>query len=202
MDDFEGPKLSHKWVATRYSQGGQNDGQWLREVKNSKLFWKGLNAGTEAGYWGEWLSLPVNALGDIIIDTDIRLKRISGVGNYIFGVGFNQTANLIPRYGVMQLYTGGAIYCHGRNNFSQTVFPAMSSKNQYGPVATNDCLLPARIVRKSNYAFLYIGGFYIGHFAYASTITSVDIVSMWQNGVFDSEMSMDVIRVTPASVVL
>ena len=39
-DDFTSNRLSDKWVTTRLSAGGQNDGVLTRTVKDSKVSWK------------------------------------------------------------------------------------------------------------------------------------------------------------------
>ena len=202
IDDFEGNRLSKKWVATRLSMGGQNDGVWTREVKNSKIYWIPTSSGTETGYFGEWLSLPVNAIGDIIVDMVARGRGTAGVPNGFIGVGVNQTALTRVRYGVQMNFPAAvtpAIYA--TNNAAFVYWPGFPSRfAQY--YSTSDAIAKFRVVRKNGYLFLYINNIFAGQYAYAPAITTVDIYSTWQTGQLAEEHWVDYIKVTPESVVL
>lgn len=200
IDDFEGNKLSHKWVATRYSSGGQYDGVWIKEVNDSKLYIKPTSVGTESAYWGEYTSLPVSATGDIKIDAHIRQKRNSGSSS-LLGVGVNQSVGNNLKYGVSMIFGGGVVnYLIGNNNFVQTPFPARPTKT-YAALSA-DQILSCRIVRKNGFLFLYGNSFYLGQYAFAATITTVDIVFVQYQNDLGGERWIDWIKVWPASVVL
>jgi hypothetical protein len=201
IDDFEGNKLSHKWVETRLSDGGQNDGVWRREVKDSKLYAVGVNGGTEAGFWGANIALPVNATGDIIIDAVIRHKANASLNGNI-GIGINQAGFAFDiRNGLRSgLAGGGSAYIRGFNATVPTPFPCMPSKSFTGPLGA-DLISPLRIVRKNGYVTLFINGQYVGQFAYAPVITTVDIVFLWRTNEVSSEKWVDWIRIYPRSVV-
>jgi len=199
IDDFVNPSnaLSSKWVATRISIGGQNDGVLVRTIKDSKIYWKATSLGTEANYWGEKLSLPVNAPGDIIVEALIRHK--TSVVNNNMGIGVNQGAAISwVRY-------GGSIFdlsfFIGLNNGGPTIFPgfpAMTGQNRN--IADSGSIL-IKTVRRNGYMFIYIDGLYVGSYVYAATITTVDIVVCWLNSLIP-ENWIDYIKVTPREVVL
>ena len=198
IDDFEGNKLSSKWVPTRYSQGGQNDGVWRREIKDSKVYWVAVSQGTEGNRWGEILTLPVNAPGDIIIEAPIRCKNAANYGQ--MGIGVNHA--LYPsweRYGVTT-YNEGIRYVFGSNVGTWTSFPGFPSKTYMGTYPTTDYSSIFKVKRKNGYIFLYADEKYLGSYAYAPTITTVDIIAWWN--AIGVEHWIDWIKVTPSSVVL
>ena len=201
IDDFEGNKLNPKWVATRLSTGGQNNGVWTREVKDSKIYWNGVNVGTETGFWGETLSLPVNATGDIIVEALIRQKRTAGTTT-VFGVGVNQsiiTAETLN--GVEIIWPGiGANWMYGRRTGATTTWPGMPSKT-YQAFGQDD-IKRIRIVRKNGVLFLYGDSQFVGQGTYAPTITTVDISANWYQAQTGAEKWVDYIKVWPSSVVL
>jgi hypothetical protein len=191
-------------VATRLSDGGQNDGVWTREVRDSKLYWRGTNAGTEAGYWGEKLSLPVNAPVDIIIEAAVRQRVTGGGAQRRLGIGFNHLlAATIIRYGVT-FSNIGSEYIIGSNAGAATPFPSRPVQNALGPFGL-DTLSTFKIVKRNGYVFLYAkygSNYYLGQYAYAPAITSVDIIFTNAAGIIDAEKWVDWIKVWPASVVL
>jgi hypothetical protein len=200
IDDFEGNKLSRKWVATRYSQGGQNDGQWLREVKDSKLYWSLVNGNTEGGYWGNVISLPVNAVGDIIIEAMVRRKHTPQFGFIQIGVNNpSPPVNNNVRYGVALAGAGQQV--SGTNNYGLTAFPGFPAKNNI-LLNQTDSLSKMRIVRKNGYLFLYDYGIYVGSYAYNVTIQSVDIFVGWFMNNPVSDYWVNYVKVWPESVVL
>ena len=199
IDDFEGNKLSRKWVATRYSFGGQNNGVWTREIKDSKIYAIPTSTGTESGFWGERFSLPVNAPGDITIKALIRQKRTSGAQSYLL-VGIDDTTMNTKSCG-LGLLGGATNYKTGFKVVGQTTFPGFPSKTEQ--ISATDQLAELRIVRKNGYVFYYIDNLYIGQYAYANTIATVDIYFTWDQGALGVvEKWVDWIRVSPSSVVL
>ena len=200
IDDFEGNKLSSKWIASRFSAGGQNDGVWLRQVVDSKIYWIGTSDGTENNWFGEKLSLPVNAVGDIIVNAVVRHKANGGT-NGILAVGVNQ-ASMTDHvdYGVELLLTGGAIYIRGYNGITITTWPALPSKLQNN-TGSIDYLAELKIVRKNNVMFLYINGTFVGSYSFNPTITTVDILSIWHTN-FTAQHWVDWIKVSPKSVII
>lgn len=202
IDDFEGNKLSSKWVATRFSVGGEADGVWLREIKDSKLYWVGVNLGTESNWWGEELALPVNAPGDIIIEAMIRFRRTAGLEG-VLGIGFNSIGAISGPvfYGVNLGYEGANEY-YATNAGGRTIWPGSPEKDIMTP-PTGDNLLHVRIVRRNGYVFLYANNFYMGHYAYALAINDVDIINHLRNTPGDETMQrwVDWIKVYPRSVV-
>ena len=201
IDDFEGNKLDSKWISSRHSDGGQNDGVWTRRIKDSKVYWNGVNTGTENNYWGEILSLPVNAPGDISIEALIRMKRTDGVYGSI-GVGFNHAnANAILKYGgVLFINASSPGYVAGENNTTLTPFPGFPSQLFQGSLGA-DIIMKIRVIRKNNYAFIYMGNLYVGQYAYANTITTVDIVNYWYFPLCNNERWVDYISVWPRECV-
>jgi len=200
-DDFEGNKLNPKWVATRYSQGGQNNGVWTRDIKDSKIYWKPTSGGTETGWWGEIISLPVSAPGDIRIKAQIRQKRSAGSESRL-GIGVNQSAGISVKYGLEMDPTGYAVqYFWGRNNFGQTAWPGFPSKVS-NPTPSGDTIIIVTIVRKNGYLFIYGNNKYTGQNAYATSISTVDLVFLVQQADITHEKWIDWIEVTPSSVVL
>jgi len=200
IDDFEGNKLNPKWVATRISGGGQNNGVWTREVKDSKLYWKPTNSGTESDVWGEKLSLPVNvpAGTDIKVEATWRIK-ISGVGGFYPGVGMDSTNYVLNG---VQTYAGAAgnPYLAGKSTVGATNWPGFPSRNNI-PLPS-DVIVPMRIVRKNGYVFLYGYGMYIGSYSNNNAISNVNINLNAITTMLAIEIWLDWIRVTPSSVVL
>ena len=186
-------------MATRYSQGGQNNGVWTREIKDSKIYWVGTSIGTETGYWGERISLPVNAPGDIFIEAQLR-QRIPGAGNGRFSIGVNEdSASFQAKYGCVLAMGAGATAIWGTNNVIATLlpgFPGLAPSFIYPA----DFIAVCKIRRKNGYMFLYINEKYVGQYAYAPTITSVDIMAYFQNTPAVPKW-VDWLRVTPSSVV-
>ena len=201
IDDFESNKLDRRWVATRLSQGGQNNGVWTREVKDSKVYWVGVSVGTENGWWGEKISLPVNATGDIIIEASMRQKGNAAI-NATIGVGFNfALLSYYPRYGCALFMPGaGANYKEGFNAGTATTFPGFPSKSSQP--ASSDIISNVRVIRKNGYVFLYMDGLFVGSYAYAPAITTVDIMAAWYIAEVSSQKWVDWIKVWPSSVVL
>lgn len=206
IDDFEGNKLNPKWVATRISLGAQNDGVWTREIKDSKLYYRGVSGGTEGSYWGELLSLPVNALGDIIIECSCRQKLTTAWNHSRFGpAGVNFTTAHAGQVSYGPCILTGA----GTNNLFggfiagvPTNFPGFPSKN-FITKGTDDIFL-TRLIRKNGYLFIYINGTFVGQGAYAAAITNVNIYSGWFQvaNPTGQERWVDWIKVWPSSVVL
>ena len=202
-DDFEGNKLNPKWVSSRFSQGGQNDGVWSRDIKDSKLHWIGTGGGTETIFWGEYLSIPVNAPGDIIIEALVRQKNISASFGGL-GVGFNQAVlTAETRYGCSLNIAGGvaSVDRKGKNNTVDTPFPGFPSRNKV-TMATSDLLTKFRIVRKNGYVFIYQNELFVGQYSYAPVITSIDMNAIWLTNQIGTDKFIDWIKITPSSVVL
>jgi hypothetical protein len=205
IDDFEGNKLSSKWVEARYSQGGQNDGVWVREVKNSKLYWRnatGGGGGTETGWWGENIQLLLNAPSDIKIEAQVRCK--SGGANYdLVGISFNSVgAPAGPAYGMTGFFEG-VFKTQGYNIGAVTPwpgFPAMFNTAW----ASADNLINWRLVRKNGYSFYYVNNTFVGQGVYNSLITSVNIYfrRFTNSGGLVNENWVEYISVTPREVVL
>ena len=174
-------------------------------MSDSKLHYIGVSRGTETGYFGEILSLPVNATGDIIVEAEVRQRRLAASSYGLFGVGVNQSATFQIRYGVHASLAGtGNYYREGRNNAAYCTWPGFPSKIQQNSGLT-DILSRCRVVRKNGYMFLYIDGFYVGQYAYATTITTVDFLFLirFDTGTFyNNEAWAHWIKVTPSSVVL
>ena len=203
INDFNRAEDLKRFVVTRISTGLQNDGVFTRTVKNSKIIWAAVNAGTETGYFGEKLELPVNAPGDITVEAVCRLKRTAGVSGAYLGIGVNQSGSGIqrPRYGVVAGVDGsGTQEWYGSNNAALTTFPGFPSMLavQSQP---SDSILSFKVVRKNGYIFLYINGFYVGQYAYATTITDVAIVNTWFFNSFGSQRTVDYLRIWPKEVV-
>ena len=198
-DDFLGNKRNYKWVSKRYSQGGQNTGVWLTYVKDSKLYWTGVDKVTEGSWWGETISLPVNAPGDIIIEASMRIKY---GGNYCaMALGINDPGTLMTNYGIAS-YSEGLLKTGALNATAGTPFPGFPSMTQRFDNYT-DFILNYRIVRKNGYAFLYANGTFIGQYAYANLITTVDICfKRHAAGNTTGETWCDWISVYPREVVL
>ena len=201
IDDFEGNKLNPKWVATRVSTGGQADGVWTREVKDSKVYWKSVNRGTESTYWGENLRLPVNAPGDIIVEAMVRLKS-TGAGTLPnLCMGFNEVGASYIQRGVLVYARTADMQKFGINGVFGTPFPSFPSKT-YQQVPVTDLVDKFTIRRKNGYLFFYHDNLYVGSYAYAPTITTLDIRSLWYATEILVEYWIDWIKVTPSSVVL
>jgi hypothetical protein len=166
-------------------------------IKDSKLYWAGVATNTESSYWGEDLSLPVNATGDIVIEAGLRQKDSGSVFS-IFPMGVNQGVLGLVRYGV----ESSVSYWYGRNNGANVNLPGYPAHNYIGPHGL-DVNYVARVVRRNNYLFLYIDKFYMGSYAFAAPITTVDIGSHWGLGVNDwkTERWIDYISVWPREVV-
>jgi len=203
-DDFDKDgKLNHKWTSTRLSGGGQNDGVWNLEVKDSKLYMVGVSGGTESGFWGHKLSLPVNATGDIVIEGRMRHHNFSGGAiQGIFGVGINHNlASSSVRCGVEMNFSGTTSnYTFGRNSHVKTPWPGMPSTVQV-PLP-GDTLADFRIVRNADYVSLYIYGIFVGKYSFSSAITTVDIVSCWRITDIDTAKYLDYIKIYPEECVL
>jgi len=199
---FPGNQLPYGWTATRLSAGGQNNGVWTREIKDNKIYWVGVGVGTESSWWGEKLSIPVNAVGDIIIDATIRQKANTSADSN-FGVGFNLLLVAYPiRFGTSLILPGAANnYKYSFNNASATPFPGFPSKTAQGPMG-GDFISNLRIVRKNGYVALYMDNLLMGSFAYASTITSVDILSTWYIANISCQKWLQDLSIYPSSVVL
>ena len=203
---FPDNKLPYGWTATRVSQGGQLDGVWNRDIKNNKIYWTGVGGGTETGWWGEKLSIPVSATGDIIVEATIRQKSTTSL-NASFGVGFNHVLSAHPiLYGCMLTLPGTAFNTKsGFNAGVLTAFPGFPSKNSQNSTVT-DQLSNIRIVRKwsgaTGYVSLYMDGLYVGAFTNAVTITSVNILSAWYQAGFGCEKWLQDLSIYPSSVVL
>lgn len=176
---------------------------WTREVKDSKVYWDGVNGGTESSWWGERISLPVNAPGDIIIEAQVRQKWYGGAGlNSIIDVAVNNTAVFMTRTGEgMSLGGASSNFRHGYNAGALTPLPGFPSRVYVGNLGA-DVITKFRIVRKNGYLFLYGEGTFLGQFAYAATITSVDILALWNIGAIACQKWIDWIKVWPSSVVL
>ena len=201
IDDFEGNKLSSKWVATRYSGGGQLDAVWTRVIKNSKIQWDGVSNGTETGWWGEYISLPVDAPGDIKIEALIRQKWYGGGGrNSNLGVGFGWSVGNIVRGAILSLSYVSSNYKLGYNAGAGTPLPGFPSKTNVGPLGA-DIISKVVCNRRNNYMFIYVDDTFLGQFAYAPTITSVDISATWAPNDISCFKSCDYISVWPREVV-
>ena len=203
IDDFEGNKLNRKWVATRFSVGGQNNGAYTATVSDSKLRLAAIGAGTESDYWGVIHTLPVNAVGDIIVDAQIRAKLLGGSAFGRFGVALNQPTVCYAQYGGEIGQPGaGANYLIGHNGGTAgTRLPGFPSKAFLGPLGIDD-IAHIRLVRKNNYLAIFINNTLIGMNAYPAAVTNVGIVASWYAGTYQNEGWIDWLRITPSSVVL
>jgi hypothetical protein len=200
IDAFQGNKLNPKWTHNQYSGGGQKNGTYSFDIKNSKAFWVGTNGGTESAYWGDIMLLPVNATGDIKIEALLRQKVVNGLYGYL-SLGINQPIDL-TKYGVrFNLAGAGSNYRGGVNDFSSTSLPSMPSMTSQGPLGV-DYISKFKIVRKNGYIFLYSDNLYVGTFAYAPTITNVAICAIWLTNTFLDEKSCEYVKIWPSSVVL
>jgi hypothetical protein len=190
-------------VATRFSGGGEADGVWRREIVNGKLYWVGVNLGTESNWWGEDLALPVNAVGDIIIEAQIRYRHNTGLEG-LLGIGFNHAGfiNGPVRYGMNLGYEGQNEYFGSALAGGRTIWPGTPEKDIMTP-PTGDNTLTVRVLRRNGYVFYYANNFYVGHFAYAATITEVNIINHLRNTPGDEteQRWVDWIKVYPRSVV-
>jgi len=203
VDDFEGNALNYKWVPSRLSLGGQNDGIWTRQIKNSKLYYNGVSQGTENSYWGEKLSLPINAwTGDMRIEAQMRLKYSGGPGNIaVLGMGVNEAPGSEIGNGVEVIFPGaGVIFLYGRLGGLSSNWPARPAQNQLNTTVT-DFLASVVIVRKTGYLFLYCNGFYVGQGAIAGAINTIDIKNNWYQGQIGFERWVDYVSVWPREVV-
>jgi hypothetical protein len=202
IDAFQGNKRNDKWQSNRISDGGQNTGVWYSQVKNDKLYWKGQTINTESSWWGENISLAVNAPGDIIIEAEVRLKRVTGL-NARTGIGFNQGATTSGlRYGTA-IHWEALMYLLGVNVGGATPWPGRPSQSYLTP-GTSDQIALMRVIRKNGYAFLYTNGYYVGSYVFAPTITTVNIVNVLHNGAQDIDIERWIhwVRVWPREVVL
>jgi hypothetical protein len=160
-----------------------------------------VSAGTESGYWGELLTLPVDAPGDIRIDAQIRQKWNAG-GMARLGVGVNNAplAGGAIRNGAQLTTIGGPTYKEGLVALANRTFPgfpAMTGQN----TGLADLISNIVVMRKNNYIFIYLDGLYVGQAAFAASITTVDIISSWNTGVFNVEKWIDYISVWPRECV-
>jgi hypothetical protein len=201
-ESFNGNRMSPKWRATRYSTGGELDGVWTREVRDHKLYWHPLSSGTESMYFGEWLSLPVNSPGDIIVDAVIRGKGYGGAPNGFIGVGFNQVAASRVLYGA-QLNFPASVFAafYGTNNLAIWPWPGFPSKI-YMMTAESDLICSLRVVRQGGYMTIYINGYCVAQYAYAPTITTVEIYSTWQHLQIQEDHWLHNLTVWPREAVL
>jgi hypothetical protein len=186
----------------RYSSGGQNDGVWTRVIKDSKIYWSKVNRGTESSYWGEKLTLPVSAAGDIIAEASIRMKRISGQIGRI-AVGFNDTGTGgTIRNGAEILNFGGAgTTCLDSYVSGAGPGPLPARPSQTYVLCSDDIISNLRVVRKNGYLFVYSNGFYLKQAALAATITTVDIIALQFADIGSFDMWIDYISVWPREVV-
>ena len=192
--------MDRRWATTRYSAGGQNDAVLTRIIADSKVYWKVASAGTESGYFGQVISLPVNATGDIIIEASIRHKNnTDGYGG--ISVGVNQTPSNGIKYGTVLAAVLGTISIAGLNNLVVIPFVAHPNMTRLD-LPGGDVVSTIRLVRKNGYLFIYNYGYYIGSYAYAATITTVDIFNRWWNAAIAAERWIDWIKVWPKEVVL
>jgi hypothetical protein len=156
--------------------------------------------GTESGYFGQWISLPVNAIGDIIIEALVRYKRNTD-GFATISVGVNQTPGNYIKYGSNLGAPGiGVVSLTAGNNFGAVIFPALPSKTRID-LPISDVVSVIRIVRKNGYVSIYNYGYYLGQFAYAAPITTVDIINNWHIIGITAKRWIDYIKVWPESVV-
>ena len=201
IDDFEGNKLSSKWVATRNSDGGQYTGVFTREVKDSKLYWNSTSWATETLRYGETIALPVNAPGDITIEALVRQKGV--VAYSVLGVGVNKTAGSLSVPSVRYDTGGGALNSVYGIDAAFLIGPLPARPAQGGiSNISSDTIGLFKIVRKNGRMFWYGNGFYLKSLAYANTITQVDITATWMAGYIPSEKWVEYIKVSPSSVVL
>jgi len=199
---FPDNKLPYGWTATRYSFGGQNDGVWTRDIKNNKIYWHPTSSGTETGYFGEWLSVPVNAIGDINVEATVRGRATGGAPNGFIGVGINQSAVSRVKYGTQLNFPGAiSVAMYGTNNIVFTPWPGRPGQSTVSGLGA-DYISNMRVVRKNGYLFLYSNSFYLGQYAYAPAITRVDIYSTWQTGQLLEDHWLQDLAITPSSVVL
>ena len=203
VDDFEGNKLNPKWVPTRMSGGGQNDGVYAHEVKDSKIRFTASNRGTESGYWGELIALPVNATGDAIIEACLRHKSNNSTGPEGIGIGFNQLGFTFNVNRGIFFYNGGLqLTANGRNAGGAINLPAHPNMAGYTYSYTGDAILNARVVRKNGYLFFYGNNVFLGSYAYNNALTDVSITAHRYTTAFSSELYCDWIKVWPKEVVL
>ena len=171
-------------------------------MKDSKVSWTGVSGGTEGDWWGEKISLPVNAVGDIILESLIRQKWYGPGGrNGNLTIGFGGNLGESIRYGGgLSLANVSNNYKYAINSGSSVALPSFPSKNSVGPIGT-DVLTRIRISRINGYISVYIDNTFLGKFAYAPAITTVDIVATFKLSYVECYKSVDWIRVTPSAVV-
>jgi hypothetical protein len=201
-ESFKGNRMSSKWRATRFSQGGQLDGVWTREVRDGKLYFKPVNVGTEASQWGERLYLPLNAPsgGDFIIEADWRIKVSAGCTFYP-GVGVNSSGGAVMN-GV-RTYAGFAAnsYLGGASNITFPLpWPGFPSQ-QVQPLPS-DTNVRMRIVRKNGIVHLYGDNKYVGSYAYSNAITSLDLWLITNTNSYSIEIWVRQVSVWPKEAVL
>jgi len=205
-ESFKGNRMSPKWRATRWSLGGQLTGVWVQEVRDGKLYWKATSHGTESDYWGQWLSIPVNAVGDIIVEAQTRLKGPTAGGSPgLVSVGINHSvAASVIRYGAATVHATNN-YFRGVIDYSNTPWPGLPSINQTRALGTDE-ITNIRIVRKNGYLHIYNKGIFMGSYAYATAISTVDLVfTIYGSGApanLDKEMWVHQLSVSPREAVL
>lgn len=211
IDDFEGNKLNPKWVVTRYSVGGQNNGVWTLEVKDSKLQFIPSDLGTESSWWGPLITLPVSiAAGqNFSVEYAGRWKELTPNNdmsqcyiNLNDGVVLRGYAGYNDNWGATPgVFTASVT---GMGNVTYPGTPLGLIGTSYLP---GDGVYTIRCTRRNNYVKTvveYGGGHLLGNFLYAGTLTSLQ----FQMAIFTTHftagdlLTVDYIKVSPPSVVL
>ena len=202
IDSFQGNKLNSKWIVDRISSGGQNNGVYVIQVKDGKLYLAATSGGTESDWWGARLRLPLNVAAgqDVIVEGEMRQKATVAIQS-LMGVGFNQPLQVATDNGLEANYSGGVLnYTFGRRASTKTLWPGFPGTNQVNlPI---DNIFPFRLVRQNSYLKIYIAGFYVYGGSFAGAITSLDLTAGWYQAVtFNSEKWYNWISVSPREVV-
>ena len=203
IEDFEGTQLKG-WTPSRISTGGMNDGSWTFEVKDSKIYGKGLNGGTESGYWGQLLSRPANIVGDFVLEYQMRQRVNAAITATRMGVGVVNPSGG-SGFRNIELFAAGATNQVCARNFGSNpiAWPGFPSKSQL-VFTTVDNILNARVIRKNGTMFYYANGMYMGQeTGFTTTLTGLYVyLSWWQALTFNVEKWIDWIKFWPKEAIL
>jgi len=203
IDDFTSNRLSEKWVPTRVSLGGQKDGQWIREIKDSKIYWRPTNAGTETSRWGESLYLPINAVGDFSAEVQWRWKKtgIYAAGAYLIGLQV-QGVSLNTYISAHSAGFSGDLLILGCG----TGLPGFPSMIYLYTGMPYDVTAVLKLVRKNGYLFSYFNNTYTGFRSFPeqliNVILSFTVASGIDYNLSVQEYQVDWVKVWPREVVL
>jgi len=209
IDDFLGNDLKPHWSIYRYSSGGENDGVWTLDAKNSKLYFKPANVGTESAYWGPWLDLKINSANDIIIELLGRMKS-SGVGatgrNGSLCLGVNRSLYAVSntcRYGLNADRGGGTVnYFVGKANGIVQPQPGFPASTWYTMNLT-DQVFRLKMVRTGGQMVMYVDDHLQASYPYTTLIDEITVkLVVYTTLGMDTEMWIDAIKVWPDECVL